>query len=213
MIFSLRVSVSVAYFLILTGCATPVSYDFAPTSVEKVSTREYKLGELVTTPVGERMIRVADYQIKRTPSRFAKINTNTMLQWGNFVTELSPQKQYRILGSVPFEADTFVVIEYKNAADGHFLKPLAALARLNGSIHNRAGVVTQGQEFSGSSIVELKVTPPDSKFLFEASEKILEENGHENFEVIYSGINNSGMNFTYREFGSATRTNASFFRI
>jgi hypothetical protein len=44
------------------------------------------------------------------------------------------------------------------------------------------------------------------------SEKIIEDKGYENFEIIYSGINGSGMNFTYREFDPVNRSSTAFFQ-
>jgi len=197
-------------FAFLSGCATPIRFEFAPETVEKVYSTNYQLNQAATAAVGQAVVQVSDYHVKKTPARFAKINTNATIKWGVFNVDLSTQRQYRIWGSVSLDSGSYSVVDYKGFEDGQS-KPLAALVRADGTVLNRGAVIEPGQGLF-QSLAELTLVPSDAKFLFVATQHILHEKGYVNFEISYSGINASGINFTYREFDPKSPTTTAYFQ-
>ena len=62
------------------------------------------------------------------------------------------------------------------------------------------------------SIYNLAIFDPTAKIVRETSQNVKSSRGYENFEILYTGTNSSGLNLTYREFSPEGIARVAFFQ-
>jgi hypothetical protein len=184
-----------ALLTLITGCAAPLVVD-GPRNLgtEHKFSKNYQLGERKIVNVGDSIIRLQDYWVESTELPVVVPNISVQLTHGTCKSSLHKGIKYPTKGRTNIDGVDYVVVPNGVCA--------AMLLRLDGRLHDRT--------YDG--LYELKVSDPSVQLSHEREYKINTKNGYENYEIIYNGVNASGLNLTYREFSPDGLARVAFFQ-
>lgn len=124
----------------------------------------------------------------------AKANKTTQVNFGPCSYTLREGASYRITGEKTVDGKKYIVVE-----TGACAPPL----------------VTTDGEIAGPShggMYTHKPTNPMVRLIRQNEVKIDEKSGYENYEILYNGINDTGLSFTYREFSPDGLARVAFYQ-
>lgn len=217
-----------AGFAILSGAGCINSVDPVADS-EKVEHRyrkNYTIGDKLVANVGEPLIVVQDFWLKTKQGKAAIPDQDVDVKIGGFSGALgSPTfvfksgEKYQIKGTKEIDGVTYTVVatedmiqqlsEKRNLIRTNPNSWLGLLIKSDGTIDQSRiwwQVPANGFLQSGS------ISAPSVSFRMDKIETVLEQKGYENYEILYTGVNASGMNLTYREFSREGLARVAFFQ-
>ncbi len=148
------------------------------------------------------MIRVRDYFLERvshpsvTPSETVLLGNVKLWEKGS---------SYSIEGRIEYEGIVYRLVELRPGSG------TMAMVRSDGTLHYKWVVRT----LTGSLHVPLQhvvYSPSNAQMEHKVEEKVLTAKGYQNYELLYTGITNNAMHFTYREFSPEGLARTAFFQ-
>lgn len=192
----------------LSGCATPIKpVAFESQGVSHKYEKNYTLNEKQRVNVGEPVIRIKDFYVERINIPMMEPTENFTVDAGMLRLDYAKGKKYNILGTYINGDDSYFIVP----SDRHTLEwsNPAVLVDKNGVIHHiaqtgKAGAVVQPTSF--------KIVPDTARLAQLFEEKVSVTKGHENFELLFNGLDKNTMTFTYREFSPEGMARVAFYQ-
>jgi len=206
-------------FLTLTGCAAYIRPSMSRSSEpEHVFSKNYLLDNTQAAFVGDPIVKVKSYFVKRTTTPYVKathdftiLNKKGQPIWQNLGG--TKESQYNILGEVTLDDEDFNLIvlrEYK-APLGRDLN-LVLLINKDREGKKLAFMDARNNSIPTNAYGEIKTEPENLKFLPIQKEEIDVNAGYVNYELIYSGNDGKSIMITYREYTNDDIARAAFFQ-
>lgn len=170
--------------------------------------KNYTIDQRTKVAVGEAVVRVHDYYTERvgTGTWYATPTENVTIS-GPVVDPLtfSSAKSYPEKGQITVDGVSYRLV----CPEGEH----CAMIRSDGSIHNR--VTTRGER--AIVVVYTMTVSPASARMIEREETKVEERvsatqGNMNYEILYSGVSNNALQFTYREYSPEGMARTAFYQ-
>lgn len=194
--------------LVLAGCSTPgpvadVRYamDREAAETEQVTQRNYELNVVQSAYVGDSMIRVRDYQRTVFASDKVSIEKPVRIAGDGLLRVYRPGRVFDHGGIVQLDGQEMAFF-----IDG----PIGVIYDHEGRIQPR---VLTGVPGYGARLSPLLETDSEAGTVERGiEEEISEAAAGRNFEIIYSGLDNSTIRLSYREFTSTNLARDAFFQ-
>ena len=193
----------------ISGCGTPLKPERLAQQEDRHNlAKNYTIGQQITVNVGEPIIKLQDYYLQVSESPYASPSAFVTLKGGLVDISLQPDQKYPVRGSMDFEGTSYSVVALDNNPSTY----QAVLVRQDGSLLNR--VAAASPQLSGLIMVvySLTISDPNVRMIRESTQNVRTTNGYNNFEIMYSGINSSGLNLTYREFSPDGMARVAFYQ-
>lgn len=174
---------------ILTGC-TPVLTrpDQPKISSARVIDKNYEVGKMLSVYVGNPMIRVKDYVSSTTELSAMQPSENVvMTHSGGTQIKVSKGTSVVVVGTFIKNKQKLTVLQVPSSA-------VQIIVDESGKLTN--SILLIGDLPVGT----WKVNTPDAVFTPSISTTVDRSSGYQNYEILYSGINNRAINLTYREY-------------
>lgn len=172
-------------------------------AISMQSEKNYSIGIPQKSYIGAPMIRVQKYSVKADEYAvpITNISMKPPIPLGWF--SASGGSRIKIIGTAVHNNETFFIIPLQPA--GAMMAQGAALVRRDGSIYNHL-FVAGGLITPDSYTIE----PENARFVIKEVRDATGLGGNDNFELIYSGINNGNIRILYREYTGDNIARASF---
>jgi len=206
------------------GCAT----NLPPARVEETTEyrfkKNYRIGESMSVNVGEPLVVIQDFWFTTQQGSVAIPNADIDVRLtgyygagGNTIWVFKRGSRYEIKGEKEIDGSKYAVVathelipsgsnsrETKRFQDTW----VGLLVKADGTINaSQVSYYSQNNYISPASI-----SAPSVSFEREKNYRVLEARGYENYEIIYTGVNASGLNLTYREFSPEGLAKVAFFQ-
>lgn len=178
-------------------------------SDEHVVTRSYQLGAPRTVTVGEPMVKVEDYWVEVTERPVAVPDKSFTLSGGVVDLSFVGGREYPVRGRIDHGGGSYAVVPNSDNPSAY----QAALVAADGTPYSR--IVTTGPQLYGDHVMvayTMKATPADAKLIRQRATSVVSAKGFINYELLYTGMNASGINLTYREFSPEGMARVAFFQ-
>lgn len=194
--------------LAIVGCTSSLSPIAKDEPVEHRLNRNYRLGESMSVNVGEPMVVVQDFWLttKRTP--FAAPDRKVEVKLAGY---------YGALGSPNYvlEGGDLCVVRGEKVIDGVNYTvvgaPIGFLVKSDGTI-NKTQIYWHPNPAVNGAVASATISAPSVSFAMQTVQTALLTKVYVNYEVIYTGVNASGLNLTYREFSPEGLARVAFFQ-
>lgn len=205
---SIRFASFISVLALLAACTTPLQPEVPRRLEDHRFAKNYVIGQSITVNVGDPMIKFQDFWVETTESPVATPDKGVTLKGGLVDITLVAGQRYPVRGQMSVDGVDYVVV----ATTPNPAEYRAVLVKPDGTLHNR--VATTGPHPSELVLVAYTVTisDPTTKIVRETSQNVKSSKGYENFEILYTGINSSGLNLTYREFSPEGIARVAFFQ-
>jgi len=199
----------VSYFLpaisiiCLMGCANFAPYRSNYFGTDHVVNKNYELGVMKKTYVGEAMINVKDYYLSRFSAK--SLSPNVDMTVGGLAYHA--KDEYEILGTTVKAGINYYLIGMRPSNPRNQLLLISENGEVDGKniIRNPSlGIYQSGFRW--------KINPPDVKFTMQDITKTDTSQGYENYELIYTGKDNDALHITYREYSPEDLARTAFFQ-
>lgn len=200
-------------FLTLTGCvAYTRPYMSRSSEPEHVFSKNYLLNNKQAAFVGEPIVKVKDYFVKRTTTPSVKathdftfINKNGKPENNNLGGK--KDAEYKILGEATLDGEDFNLISLREQGS------LNLVLLINKDWEGkRFAFLDTSKNSITTNKWEIKTDPENLKFLPIQKEEIDVDAGYVNYELIYSGNDGKSIMITYREYTKDDMARAAFFQ-
>lgn len=193
--------------LILTSCATiePVVTDKEGQS-ERKYVKNYTIGKIQTCYVGEPVVKVVDYYVRKVSTDKLKATNDFVISGGPLMYRENiagkSDTTYRILGTAKYGGNEFYAVNFDgNPTLRHFI---TKSGEFSGNACDASGTMRSPPYFH--------VKPAATRFLRYEEERIETNKGYVNYEILYTGKTESSINLLYREFTSTDLARPAFFQ-
>ena len=192
---------------LITSCATPISLNSGKVLVnsEIISNKNYILNEKTSAYVGQPVIKVKDYTANTYESDRMEASSDFVIKgpvlYGN--NNFKKTQFFNVIGTTVYAEEEYTLIALPST---NAFQALRLLIDKNGKPHNKIYNVNTAIIYSYS------FDPSELVFNFTDINEIDITSGYTNFEIIYSGSDDSKIYLTYREFTSDDLARASFFQ-
>lgn len=194
---------------VLSGCATQLSsVSERRTTEQRQFSKNYVLGAQRTATVGEAMVKVQDYWTEGVEYPAMIPDRPVTLSGGPVKITLNAGQKYPIKGTIQQDGVTYNIVATTDNPVSH----QAVMIKSDGSLHNRVMATGPGINGYVQVIYTLEISDTAVKLVRDTGNKILTTKGYENFEILYTGINGSALNLTYREFSPEGMARVAFFQ-
>jgi hypothetical protein len=211
---------SVLFLVFASGCATVTPVKDASTTVYSVkSFKNYKINQKMKVVVGDPILAVQLYNYSERFSENVSVSgAEDVFLLGNTLSGafvIKANEKHKILGEFVYNGENYILVGTKwastklaGAISGFYALVNKSTGKLNGKVaQNRGGgsitVVPHSYEFDAS------------KILVRDSEMVIDTRlgkPYENYELLYAGVNATGINLTYREFSPDGLARAAFYQ-
>lgn len=222
-------------FMIIQGCGSspvkPMPPNQAPVEKTTVKEKNYSVGELKESYVGQPIIRVKSYTVNKTleENYYTPVDIKMHGRFNSHVQIFPAGTPFKAIGTY----DVPPAIEENQAGQSNFptntskkhggkqyvaLEPPSDFYRLlyllvddYGNYEDQA--LIGSMRFTPSSIVtDWYVEPSEIKFEKRVIEKIDASAAYDNYEIIYSGATRDGIRMMYREYSSDNLARPAYFQ-
>lgn len=194
---------------ILGGCATKLQSE-GPRRVEerRQFLKNYDIGQQMTVNVGDPVIKFQDFWLEVTESPVAIPTKTVNLKGGLIDITLVAGQKYPVRGKMSIEGVDYDVVAITDNPSPY----QAVLVRADGTLHNR--MVAKPPQWDGVVMIiyTMDISDPSARIVRETNQNVKTTKGYENFELLYTGTNLSGLNLTYREFSPDGLARVAFFQ-
>jgi len=171
--------------------------------------KNYTIDQKTKVSVGEAVVRVHDYYTERvgTGAWYVTPTENVTIS-GPVVEPLtfSTAKSYPVKGQISVDGVSYRLV--CPVEGGH-----CAMVRPDGSIHNR---VSTGGQRAIVVIYDMTVSPTSARMIereeLKVEERVSATQGNINYEILYSGVSNNALQFTYREYSPEGMARTAFYQ-
>jgi len=204
-----KILISVLAFLIfLSGCAQNVR----PTSTktftgqERVFNKNYNKAIKQAAFVGEPVVKVKDYKVKKYKSKYMTPDTDFITRGGPVEIIGKASEKYEIDGEVTIDGINYTVVSFPRY-DGKFGVLVDGTGKVSKDVLNS----TYGAR-NIKMIYDFVTTPSDVRLNAVENSEIDVKSGYLNYELIYGGTDGKSITLTYREYTSEDLARAAFFQ-
>ena len=181
------------------GCVNPIR----PTTNtligdDHIFYKNFEVGQKLTANIGEPVLKVKNYTISRYKPLFMRASSDFEISGGIVTITGDAKTFYPIIGEMINDDQTCTVLALPSKGD--FLSresTFGVLIKKDGSV--------QGKVFQSTRIFiiySFSPTPPDLKFI-PLERAIVDKNkNYLNFDLVYGGVHDGHLFFTYREFSA-----------
>lgn len=174
----------------LAGCASVQPYTPPPLSTKHQIDRSYLLGREQYASVGDPIIKVKDYYIKKSPSNVVRADRAFSLRAPPVAQFNVPEgATANIIGITVSDGITYRVVLLPQ------FQVLLFLLREDGTFEGSA--INRGGSRMGWTYTP---NPPDVHLVPDATEVVETSRGYTNFELIYGGATGDTIQILYREY-------------
>jgi len=212
---------AIALLCFVSGCSSTVVQTQAKrTQVEHKVFKNYNLGSPIFANVGDPVIKIQDYWFETFDDTVVTLSGDLVVSWGGLGGPTNLFKRgvpYQLKGTAEVDGVSYSVVatyEFRDRKSGNPVNIGGAwtglLVRDDGTILPTRIVHTASagtQAYYTASVSDTAVTAKREKRYVVDSAK-----GYENYEFLYTGLNSSGLNFTYREFSPEGLARVAFFQ-
>lgn len=210
--------------IFLSGCATSLPPAKIEETTEYRSKKNYRLGESMSVNVGEPLVVIQDFWFITQQGSVAIPNADIDVRLtgyygagSNTIWVFKRGSRYEIKGEKEIDGSKYAIVathEFipsgSKSRDTKRIQDLwvGLLVKADGTINtSQVSYYSQNNYIAPASISALSVS-----FEREKTFRVLQERGYENYEIIYTGVNASGLNLTYREFSPEGLAKVAFFQ-
>jgi hypothetical protein len=193
----------------LGGCTTALQPE-SPRRLEdqRRFVKNYIVGQPMTVNVGDPMIKFQDFWIETTESPVATPDKTVNLKGGPIDVTLVAGQKYPVRGRMVIEGENYSVV----ALTDNPVEYRAVLVKPDGTLHNRVAGANPAYKGLVLAVYTLTISDPAARMVRETNQNVKASKGYENFEILYTGTNASGLNLTYREFSPDGLARVAFFQ-
>lgn len=195
-------------FIALSGCAIPLKSE-GPRQIDerRQFVKNYIVGQQMTVNVGDPIIKFQDFWTETIESPVAMPNKTVSLTGGLINITLEIGRKYPVRGRLSLEGVDYLVVATTDNPLTH-----AVLVKPDGTLHDR--IVSANPQLGGVIVVVYTfiISDPSVRVVRETTKNIQSTKGYENFEILYTGSNSSGLNLTYREFSPDGLAKVAFYQ-
>jgi len=194
----------------LSACisVTPVTPGvLATVNAKHLVNKNYTVGQKMTVNVGDPVIKFQDYWVDTAEAPVATPERTVNLKGGLISFTLEAGRRYPIRGNIQLEGADYAIAALSDDPNTYD----AVLIRKDGTLLNRRGTNIGGRGVIVPSY-ELTVSDPSVRMLRESTDNVVSAKGYENYEILYTGTNASGLNLTYREFSPEGLARVAFYQ-
>jgi hypothetical protein len=196
-------------FMLLTGCATqPDSIGERRTAEQRNFSKNYIVGTQRTATVGDVMIKVQDYWTEGFEYPTMIPDRSVTLTGGPVRLSLNAGQKYPVRGSIVQDGMAYSIV---SAFDNNFTQQ-AVMVKPDGTLHNRVMATNPYLNGYVQVIYTFNISDPNARLVRDTGTKVIATKGYENFEILYTGVNGSSLNLTYREFSSEGMARVAFYQ-
>jgi hypothetical protein len=184
--------------------------------------KNYTLQKLSSSNVGDPIVKVQDFWIETIEEPIATVSadldaTITGSLMANQPWVFQKGKSYEIKGSFEIDGLSYQVVASSEIRDRKSGSPVRMGGAWGGLLVKNDGTILPAKLIYGlntGSVVAVGASISDTTVLVKNEKKLLVDTskGYENYEIIYTGINSSGINFTYREFSPDGLARVAFYQ-
>jgi hypothetical protein len=168
----------------------------------RVFDRNYEIGQKLAAYVGQPIVKVKDYKVKRFNSKHMKASDNFIITGGGVVTIVgNSNTDYRVKGDTTMDGVSYTVVSASKARPR-----FGVLVDSNGGVHNKI--------LNGDIVMfwDFDITPKDLKFTSSKDEEIDVNSGYLNYELIFGGTDGKSITISYREYTSKDMARPAFYQ-
>lgn len=177
---------------LVAGCSTtvaPMQTTFS--APQQVIDKNYTIGEAKTAYVGDPVVKVKDYYVKKgTQNRLRASNGFTITGIQENILAQKDQ-EFNVVGTTRRDGVLCYVTAFPSSG---VLWPIKSTGEFCGRALN------PGPQGYVEMIYTYKIDPPETRFELVTAETVDSTAGFTNFELIYTGKNAQSLNFQYREY-------------
>jgi hypothetical protein len=195
--------------LTFSGCAHEIQRD-APVAkpINHIFNKSYKIGEVKTVSVGEALIQVKDYYVTKfgtsavTPSEDFTVDGALVHEKFSMGQKLDVKGRI-VIDNVPYSIAKISGSDYEYRA---------LLIKDDGTISSKIGNYNPQLGGMIPMIYSYTIAPSTAKMERIEQEKVVTEQGYQNYEFLYNGSDKNSMYFTYREYSPDGLARTAFYQ-
>ena len=225
--FPLLISKTVLSILILlmAGCASSIAPVATTESTEYRQKKNYRLGETISVSVGEPIIAIQDFWLTTSQGAVALPNRDLdikIVRWsgslGGPTWVFKRGSRYEIKGEREIDGVRYAFVATEDLIPQS--SSTRAVVRFAGNwcavLVKADGTINQSQVWwqipTGGAVKPASISDASAKFDGETIQTVQMGKGYENYEILYTGVNASGLNLTYREYSPEGLARVAFFQ-
>ena len=198
----------IAMAITLIACGEVTVFKEAVTlSNKEVSKKNYVLNRTKTVYLGDSIMKVMQYKVKLTQkgkvatpySKYTVYDTVLPVYSGSVI-------RHKIIGNITHENKKYILVQVQN---GSILSgnDSALLVRPNGSVHLGAIYRMKQKDVFDYTI---SINPRNLKFKFNTVKEYKVDEDAPNYEIIFSGVDDSKIYFDYKEYAGKSIKRPSY---
>jgi hypothetical protein len=170
--------------------------------------KNYKTGQKMAAYVGQPVVKVKDYRIKRFTTREMRASDNFVISGGIVTIAGNTNTDYEVIGETTRDDKLYTVLKLPRADNSGYV---GVLIKPNGSIHNTVlGLMSNGKAVE--IIYSFVAEPASLRFIHSKKDEIDKEAGFLNYELVYGGTDGKSITITYREYTAEDLARPAFFQ-
>lgn len=191
---------------VLSGCAENIRpYYPKMVGTEAVYSKNYQIGRSQTAYVGTTIVKVQDYRVVTRSTDVMSPNADFILEGGLLRTHGSEGDEYAVIGYKEVDGVDYQALDISNDTN-HLL-----LVSSSGTIYPKLlGRIPGARSYT--FVPYRTISPPDLRFTSSPERSADTHSGYVNYELIYSGRDDSSLYLTYREYTPDDLARAPFFQ-
>ncbi len=197
---------SVLWFItILSSCTQnvrPVTREYL--GKERVFSKNYEIGQMMSAYVGEPIVKVKDYRVDRYKAKYMRASDDFTISGGIVTITGDKNTDYPVQGEVTIDGETYTVVSLPGSQQ--IGTGYGALIKSDGSVHNKL------LNNNIIMIYSFSTKPSNLRFIPSKDEEINIGAGYLNYELIYSGTDGKSFTITYREYTSDDLARPAFYQ-
>jgi len=194
--------VSVIFVLSLSGCTQQIKPSLRTyLGSDRVYTKNYSVGQKQVAYVGESIVKVKDYKVKKYSSKTMRASDDFVISGGIVTIAGDRNTDYVVRGSTTLNSNEYSVL---NIPASHSV--LGVLINKDGTVHNK---VLNGDIVL---IYDFKSEPENLTFSPGKDEEIDINSGYLNYELVYGGTDGKSINIAYREYTAEDLARPAFYQ-
>ena len=161
---------------------------------ERVFDKNYEINQRQDAFVGQSIVKVKDYKVKKFSARKMRASHNFTMSGGIVAFSGYKHTDYEVYGQTVRDGVAYTVLKIpRDAPSGG---PLGVLVDAEGRVQDTVIVLKNNIVVA----YDFVATPPDVRFTGSIEREIDVDAGYLNYELIYGGTDGQSIKITYREY-------------
>jgi len=183
-----NIAAGILMSLILTGCFQSIRpLVRAHIGTEQVYEKNYSLNQRLTAYVGQPLVKVKDYKVKKYKAKHMRASEDFVITGGIATIQGDSNTDYSIVGETTMDEQIYKVV---------YVSGIGILIKDDGGVHSKA--INRGVVMVYTFIAK----PPNLKFTELKEEVVDVSSNFLNYEIIYGGTDGKSITITYKEYTS-----------